>query len=70
MALIGARPAGALSWVSTFLCFPRPILALANKAVSFESLIRAKRMVLVPQTPHEFLIKAVLFRPIVSPLAP
>ena len=64
MALVGARPAGAVSWVSTFLRFSRRILAVANKAVSFDSLVRGEGVVLVPRSRHEFLIKALAFRPI------
>jgi hypothetical protein len=65
MALVGARPAGAVSRVSTFVHLSRPILAGANKAVPFESLIRAKGAVLVPRAGDKFLAKSLLFRPIV-----
>jgi hypothetical protein len=54
-----------VSQVSTRPHFSRPILAVANEAISFDSYFRAEADALVPGARHEFLIQPRHFRPIV-----
>jgi hypothetical protein len=54
MALVGARPAGAVSGVSTRLRLSQLNLAVANKVDSFESLVRAEEINLVPEVRGEY----------------
>ena len=53
-----------MRFVSTFGCSSRSIFADANKAISFESLIRVEGVGLVPAGRDDLLIQARLFRPI------
>lgn len=66
MALVGVRPASASEVGFHLPAFFAAVLVVANKGDSFDSLVRAERVVLVPETRHEFLIAALLFRPIVT----
>jgi hypothetical protein len=66
MAVDGARPAWAGSWVTTRLRLSQLILAVANKAVSFESLVRAEETNLVPGAGEEFRFAILCFRPTVT----
>ena len=66
MALVGARRCeNNESGFNPPVCFTAD-LAVANIAIPFESLFRAERAGLVPGKRCEFLLKALLFRPIPS----
>jgi hypothetical protein len=71
MVPVGARPAWAVGWVSILPRLSRLILAVANKAVSFELLVRAEEINLVPEAGDEFRFTVLHFRPtVMPPLAP